>query len=147
MKTIIVYYTFGGETRKEAKRLADELGVGTTLYEVKEEKDRSVFGSIIPGCWQAMKRKKSKIKPISVNLSDYDRIIIGAPIWADYPAPAFNSIVEQLPVGKDVELYFCSASSGSEKSKQGSIALVQGRGCKAVDYRDVFTGKGIVKEK
>ncbi|MGI6203091.1 MAG: flavodoxin family protein [Eubacteriales bacterium] len=147
MKVIIVYYTFGGETRKEAKRLAAELGVGTTLYEVREKKERSVLGSLFKGCYQAMRRKSSDIRTVSVNLGDYDRIIIGAPIWAEHPAPAFNAIVDHLPAGKEVELYFCSGSSGSETSKQGTIEMIEKKGCKVVSYRDVLTGKGLVKEK
>ena len=57
LKTIIIYYTFGGETRKEAKRLAGELGVGTTIYEVKEAKERSVLGSLV---WAAGMRCGAK---------------------------------------------------------------------------------------
>jgi len=147
LKTIIIYYTFGGETRKEAKRLAGELGVGTTIYEVKEAKERSVLGSLVWGCWHAMRRKASEVKPIKVDLGSYDRIIIGAPIWADYPAPAFYAIVERLPAGKEVELFFCSGGGDSSKSKKGTIELIEKKGCKVTSYRDVRTGKGIVKEK
>lgn len=145
MKTLIAYYTFGGESRKEAMRIAAETE-GAVLCEFKEQKNRSVIGSIF-ACAKAMRHKPSKIKPVGENFADYDRIIIGAPIWADYPAPAWNAIVDLLPPGKEVELYFCSASGGSGKSKQSNIDMVEKKGCKVVSYRDVFTGKGIVKEK
>ena len=125
LKVIIVYYTFGGETRKEAKRLAAELEWARRFTRSGKKKERSVLGSLFKGCYQAMRRKSSDIRTVSVNLGDYDRIIIGAPIWAEHPAPAFNAIVDHLPAGKEVELYFCSGSSGSETSKQGTIEMIE----------------------
>lgn len=146
MKTLIAFYTFGGETRREAMRIAAETE-GAVPCEIKEQRNRSVLSSIFIGCPKAVKHKPSKIKPVGANFADYDRIIIGAPIWADYPAPAWNAIVNLLPPGKEVELFFCSASGGSDKSKQSNIEMVEKKGCKVVSYRDVLTGKGIVKEK
>jgi flavodoxin len=145
MKTLIAFYTFGGETRREAIRIAAETE-GAVLCEIREKRNRSVIGSFF-GCTKAMRHKPSKIKPVGENFTDYDRIIIGAPIWADYPAPAWNAIVDLLPPGKEVELFFCSMSGGSGKSKQSNIEMVEKKGCKVVSYRDVLTGKGIVKEK
>ena len=146
MKTLIVFYTFGGETRREAKRLMSELE-GAELCEIREVRNRGVIGSFIDGCPKAMKRKASKIKPVGVNFADYDRIIIGAPIWAEYPAPAWNAIVDLLPPGKEVELFFCSGGGKAASSEQGTKDIIAKKGCKLVSYRDVKTGKGIVKEK
>ena len=75
-----------------------------------------------------------------MNLQDYDRIIIGCPIWARYPAPAFNAIVEMLPSGKEVELFFCSAGGDSAASAEGTKELIAKKGCTVTTYRDVQTG-------
>lgn len=138
MKTIIVYYTFGGATKREAEKLAGELACAAVR--VEEKKKRSLLGSFIPGCLRAMHRKASAIKSLGVDLADYDRIVIGAPIWASHPAPAFNAIVNLLPRDKEVELFFCSASGGSEASRAGTMKLIEDAGCKVLSYRDVKTG-------
>lgn len=138
MKTAILYYTFGGATKTEAERLSQELGA--PLYRVYEKHNRSFLGSFIPGCPHARSRKASKIKPIGFDFGAFDRIVIGCPIWASYPAPAFNAIVELLPNGKEVELFFCSAG-GEQIDEAGSIALVEKRGCKVVACREVRTEK------
>ncbi len=138
MKTAILYYTFGGATKAEAERLSKELGA--SLYRVYEKHNRSFLGSFIPGCPHAMKRKASKIKPLGVDLSAFDRIVIGCPIWAGYPAPAFNAIVELLPEGKDVELFFCSGG-GEQQDEAGTIALAKTRGCKVTACRELRTEK------
>jgi flavodoxin len=138
MKTIIIYYTFGGSTQKEAKRLAAELNA--TLCRVKETHNRSFLGSFIPGGYLAMHRKLVSIQPLDVNLNDYDQIYIGCPVWAGYPAPAFNAIVQQLPAGKKIELFLCSGGGGTQKSESGTKELIEKKGCSVASYRDVHTG-------
>ena len=138
MKTIIVYFTFGGSTKKEAERLAEEIKA--PLCRVKEARKRSFFGSFIPGGYQAMSRHAVKIQPLDAKLEDFDRIIIGCPVWAGYPAPAFNSIVKLLPPGKEVDLFLCSAGGETPKSMEKTKVLIEKAGCKLLSYRDVRTG-------
>ena len=137
MKTIILYYTFGGSTKKEAERLAKELNA--TTYRVKETRNRCFLAAFVPGGFYAMKRKTVAIQPIKVNLKEYDRIILGCPVWAAYPAPAFNSIVEQLPAGKEVGIFLCSGGGDTKKSEEGTKALIEKKGCKVISYQDVVT--------
>ncbi len=138
MKNIIIYYTFGGSTKKEAERLAEELQA--PVYRVREARNRSFIGAFVPGGYQAMHRKESAIRPLDIRLADYDRIIIGSPVWAGFPAPAFNAIVELLPKGKEVEIFLCSGGGETPKSEQGTKVLIEKKGCTLVSYRDVKTG-------
>lgn len=138
MKTAIIYYTFGGSTKKEAERLAAELNA--PIYRVKDTRERSLFWSFIAGSYYAMRRRTVPLRPLEADLQEYDRIIIGGPIWAGYPAPAFNSIVDLLPSGKEVELFFCSGGGDKQVSEQGNKELIEKKGCTVVSYRDVFTG-------
>jgi flavodoxin len=138
MKTIIIYYTFGGSTKKEAERLGAELNA--PLCRVKEVRNRSLFACFIPGGFLSAKRKSVAIQPFDINLNDYDRIIIGCSVWNAFPAPAFNSIVDQLPSGKEVELFLCSAGGDTKKSEQGTKVMIEQKGCTVISYRDVTTG-------
>lgn len=137
MKTVIVYYTFGGNTKKEAERLAAKLSA--PLFRVKEKRRRSVITSFVPGCISAMGRKAVSIIRPDVDLKEYDRIIIGCPVWAGSPAPAFNSIVKLLPEGKEVDLFFCSGSGDIQKSEPGTIELIEKRGCTVTSCRNIRT--------
>jgi flavodoxin len=138
MKTVILYYTFGGATQKEAERLAVELGAPS--YRVKEARRRSLLGAFIPGALQGMHRKAPAILPLDVTLRDCDRIIIGSPVWGAYPAPAFNAMVGLLPPGKEVELFFCSAGGDPLKDEPGTRKLIEDKGCTVVSFRIVKTG-------
>jgi len=145
MKTIVLYYSFGGSTKAEAERIAAKNDA--VLCSVEETKNRSLISAFVPGAPNAMKRKASEIKQIEQDLNSFDRIIIGCPIWGGYPAPAFNSIVELLPRGKEVELFFCSGGGNTQKSSQGTKDLISKKDCKLISYRDVKTEKPPAKAK
>lgn len=145
METVILYYTFGGSTKKEAERLAKELNA--PLYPVKESRNRNFVSAFVPGGFLAMRRKSTPIRPLNVDLNKYDRIIVGSPVWAGYPAPAFNSILEMLPAGKKIELFLCSGGGDTSKSRQGTIEWAESKGCTVLSYRDVSTGTPPGKSK
>lgn len=135
MSSVILYYTFTGSTRAEAERLAAETGAA--LCPVQELKKRTLFSAYVTGCMQAMRQRAAAIQPISIDLRQFDEIILGCPIWAGCPAPAFHAMLALLPAGKRVSLFFCSGSGNSSKSAAQTKALVQARGCTLASYRDV----------
>lgn len=138
MKSAVVYYTFGGSTRKEAERIGAELGAD--VFRVREAKNRSLIGSFIPGGFQAMKRKKPKIMQPEFDLSQYERIYIGCPVWAAYPAPAFNAIVDLLPAGAEVEIFLCAGGNDPRDSDAETRRLVEAHGCKVTRLYTIPTG-------
>lgn len=138
MKSIVLYYSLKGSTKAEAEKIAEKEGAA--VCRIEEVKKRNIFTAFIPGCLHSMKRKSSSIKSPNCDLADFDKIIIGAPIWGGYPAPAFNAIVQMLPQGKDVELFFCSEGGETPKSKQGTIDIIAAGGCKLISYSDIKTG-------
>lgn len=138
MKTIVMYYTFGGSSKREAEKIANDIE-GAILCQVKEKKKRNIFTAFLSGCPKAMKRSGSDIQTVQYNLSDFDKIILVAPVWAGFPVPAFNSMVQLLPEGKEVELYICSGGGETPKSKDGTCQLITDKKCKLVEYHDVKT--------
>ena len=136
MNTLVIFYSLTGRTHYEAKKLADELGADR--YEVMERKTRSSFSASFKGRSQARKRKAVSIDPIAIRLDDYDRIIIMAPIWGGYPAPAFNSIIRELPEGKQVEIVLTS-DTGRSKDPSGLIRFVEESGSKVINLKVMKT--------
>ena len=145
MKSVVLYYTFGGSTKLEAEKIAAEQEA--PVYRVREKRNRSLFGSFIPGGMQAMKRKKSKILPLEVDLSAFDRIYIGAPVWAASPAPAFNSIVDLLPAGQEVEVFLCAGGNDPRPSDEVTKQMIEAKGCKVTKISTIATGKPPAKLK
>jgi flavodoxin len=136
MKTLIMYYSFGGMSKKKATLLKDEIK-DAELCEIHQKRKFNIFTAIILGCPSAMKRKTTEIQDIQFNLDAYERIILIAPIWAGYPAPAFNAMVQLLPGGKSVEVYLCSGGGETPKSKEGTCEAITHQGCICLGYHDV----------
>jgi hypothetical protein len=81
------------------------------------------------------------------DLWSYEKVIFCCPIWAGYPAPAFNNMIAALPSGKAVELYFISASGSSSKSAEGTKALITAKNCEIAAYQNIFSADVDVKYK
>ena len=145
MKAAVVYYTFGGSTQKEAERIGGELGA--PVFRVREANNRSLIGSFIPGGFQAMKRKKPKIKAADFDLAAYEKIYLGCPVWAAYPAPAFNAMLDLLPAGKEVEIFLCAGGNDPRESDAGTRRLVEARGCTVTKLYTIPTGEPPKKMK
>jgi len=134
MKTIIVYYSYTGNTKCIAEQYAKAKKA--ELYEIKDQKRPGTFSAYAAGCFRAMRQKATPIQAVDVDFSSYDKIIVMAPVWAGHPAPPFNSLIALLPKGTAVELNMISAS-GESGGKDRVIAFVESKGCAVTDYVDI----------
>ncbi len=127
MKTLIIVFSRGGRTLKRAKKLAEHLG-DADLFEIKAPKE---YG----GYFKAIKIARSEFKANEItevvekceNLKDYDRVIVGFPIWYGKCPRAVVSFVEAHDfTGKDVYLFSTSGMSGIEKAAKGVMPSFKG---------------------
>lgn len=139
-KTIILYYSFTGNSRKEAEKLA-QSNPEAVLCEIKEKRKRTMLTAFLFGCPKAMHRRAVPIQPLAYDLSAFERILIVSPIWAGYPVPAFQAVMDQLPAKKEVGLYFCSGGGEEPKSEAGTKELIASKGCQLIEYKDIMTYK------
>lgn len=137
MKTLVLYYSFSGKTKKEAEKIA--ASNKCKLYGVTEAKKRGKFSAFLRGCPQAMKRAVPAVNPVGLKFEEYDRIYIGAPVWAGYPAPAFNAMVKLLPAGKEVSVFLTSGGGDTSKSAEGTKKMITDKGCTVTEYKDIKT--------
>ena len=94
MKSIVVYYSFSGNTRRAAEALADALRktYEVDILELKAlDESKSFFGQAL----RALVRIKAKVERVNIDLSEYDLICMGTPVWAFGPAPAMNAYLEK----------------------------------------------------
>lgn len=134
-KTLVMYYSFTGHTKEMAEKQAKKNNAD--LVEVKESKSRSKWNAYLKGCLQARKQSSSKIDEVHTDFAKYERILIGAPIWAGYPAPAFNSMIDMIPSGKEVELFFLSGSGSTAKTRNKIKKYLSERHLKVTKYMDL----------
>lgn len=94
-KTLVVYYSYTGNTKTIAKRIKEKLNCDilelepvtpySTDYDlvVKEEQNN------------ASSNKTVAIKDISVDLNEYDEIIVGSPVWWYSIAPVVRTFLKE----------------------------------------------------
>jgi len=115
MKKVVVFYSLTGNTRIVAKTIAKELKAD--LCEVEEVKKRNRFIAYLTGSFAASRDKCSEIKPLTLNVQNYDLILLGSPIWAGRPVPAINAFINNTDFKhKKVILFFTMGGSGYEKA-------------------------------
>ena len=81
MKTAIVYYSMSGNTAITAEKLAE--GTGADLIRIAPEKaypDRG-FRKFLWGGKSAVMAEKPPLRPYDFHAEDFDRVIIGFPVW------------------------------------------------------------------
>lgn len=132
MSTIIIYYSYSGNTHKYATELAKKENAD--IYEIKDIKRPGKFKTFIIGCPKAMGHKTFQVETINIDFSKYDRYIICSPIWAGHPAPEINNVFEVLPKGSNLELHMISSSGNS--SKDTMIEWLKGKGFNITKYID-----------
>jgi len=137
MKTAVVFYSFTGMTKKFAEDEARRDNA--ELIEIKEKKPYSKPGAYIFGSLHARGRKKAVIEPGTADFDSFDRILVAVPLWAGFPAPPFNNILELLPGNTEIELFITSASGNSGGSKEKTISFAASKNIRIVKYQDIKT--------
>lgn len=95
MKTLILYYSYGGNTRKIAEKIQKEIG--GVLEEIQTVKPyKGSYNDVVDqGQREVNSGYMPEIKPIQADLSQYDRIIMGTPVWWYTFAPAVKSFLSK----------------------------------------------------
>ncbi|MBE0431665.1 MAG: hypothetical protein IBX67_07545 [Dehalococcoidia bacterium] len=141
MKSLVVCYSVSGKTRLVSRVIAEALN--TKVVEIKETKTRrGRFSLYVIGSFGALTNKGSKIKPLDLNLKQYDRIFLGSPIWASRPAPAVNSFIYQTDFDdRSVIPFFTMGGDNADKALANVRAKIEKSGGKVAGSFAITTNK------
>lgn len=116
MKSLVVFYSFTYKTKLVSQTIAKELNA--MLVEIEEAKPRKRWFLVyLAGGFAAVMNRGSKIKPIDVDLKQYETIFIGSPNWGSGPAPAINSFIYQNNFeSKSIIPFFTMGGDDSDKA-------------------------------
>jgi len=115
MKTLIVYYSRTGTTKKVAEILSVKMKAD--LEEIIDTVDRSGAMGYLKAGRDATLKKLTKIRPVKRNLADYDLVVVGAPVWAwTMATPILTFLTENKIKLKKVAFFCTMGGSGAEKT-------------------------------
>lgn len=124
MKTAVIYYSYLGNTHRVAQWIIGFLkgkGEEAIPVRIRPLKEETNF---FRQCTDAFFRKKPELYRTLLNLSGYDRIILGSPVWAFKPAPAINTYLSTCSSldGKEA-VYFVTYST--KIGKEGALECME----------------------
>ena len=136
-KTLIVYYSFTNNVHTIVSDLQTQIEADVVRVEPAEEgldyaANNYAIGSALI---QAIRNNPNdaasypEIKPVEVNIADYDRIIVGAPLWwSNMAAPlqTFRFQYGSQMEGKSIGLIVSSSSSGINGVESDARRLIPG---------------------
>jgi len=138
MKSVILYYSRTGKTRFLAEKLGDELGAD--LAEIRDLKERRGLSGFLGGVRDAHLGLKTEVAPSSFDLSNYEVVIFGTPVWAYSPTPAVSTFLDKCNlVNKKVILFVTSRGVGYRRAINILKDIVEERGGRVVGVGSVKT--------
>ncbi len=114
MKTLIVYFSREGHTRKVAMALAERLNAETA--EITESKKRNGVLGFIKSGRESLTNVIPEIEPIPTDISEYELVVVAAPIWAgNLSTPARAFLMKYKDQIKQAS--FCCTMNGNNPEK------------------------------
>ena len=112
MKRAVVYYSLTGCTKKTAEAIAGKTGADLIRIDTVKEMPAGFKSRIMYGGMLATFGIKPKIKDLPCDLSSYDDIILGTPVWASTFAPALKTLFASADISSKVTSVFTYSGSG-----------------------------------
>jgi flavodoxin len=133
MKAIIVYYSRTGRSEKAAmavKAALSSAGIDTELEKINPLKTKGH----IKNAFMSLLRREVPILNVNLDVSMYDLIIIGGPVWAGSTAAPLNSYLEDIHgiSGKKAAAFVTMAAFGGNRVLKQISKAIGSRGGKYI---------------
>lgn len=124
-KTLVLYYSQTGATKSVAEELAGQLGCDIAAIEPVSPYDGDYQSTVARWMQEVKDSIKIELKPLAVNLDEYDRIFLGFPIWGGtYALPMASFLSDNSLRGREIIPFATFGSGGIEKAAVDvSVAL------------------------
>ncbi len=108
MKTIVIYYGYGKHTKMIAERIKDELGC--EILEIQPKIPYSTdYQTVVDETEDNLESKKTpEIKDIDINLDEYDKVILGTPVWWYTITPPIRTFLTKYDLSGKIVIPFAT---------------------------------------
>ena len=120
MRTLCLYYTRTNTTKKIMENIAKIIGADVAEY--TDGKDRSGFLGYVGACFATIKNTISKVSIRGeVNLKEYDRVIIGMPVWVEGPCAIGRALIKKYGSAMPSKVYYVVTHMGNKNDYTAKI--------------------------
>ena len=116
MKSIIIFYSYSGNTKRVASVLIGYL-IQKGEVEAIALKGLDESDKFLGQAARAFRHKRAKIQEVNFDLAKYNLICFGTPVWAFGPAPVMNTYLDKCVgvEGKEILLFTTYGSGAGNK--------------------------------
>ena len=103
MKSLILYYSYQGNTKRIAEMIQKEIGGEIARIDTVVPYGDDYDAVVDQGQRENAAGYCPELKPLQVDLSQYDTMVLGSPVWWYTFAPAMHTFLKQTDLtGKTV---------------------------------------------
>ena len=121
MKKLFIYFSYTGNGDTVAAYM-QENGCDVRAIKRKKPLPKSFFFMVMAGGFLAGINHKDKIEDFDFDVSDYDEVIIGSPVWNGKFASPVNTILDRIDLGGKKVSFVLYSGSGEGK---GAIERIE----------------------
>lgn len=117
MKKLFIYYSLTNNGDVVADTLKKK---GYEIRKVisKSKYPKNKFLMILIGGYKGTFNKKDKLLDFNSDINNYDKVVIGSPIWNDRLCSPINRVISLLDLdNKDIDFILYSASGNGNRAK------------------------------
>jgi flavodoxin len=145
-KTLILYYSLTGNTKAGCEALQKELGAD--IMEIKDLRKRSGKWGFFKTAIGSLFGRHTRIEPEKPDLTGYQNIILGSPIWTGKLSMAIRTFIDRNRFdGKKVIIYTTTNAFEKEKYKEKGKNLMRKAGGDVVGYYQILAKEEVDGEK
>jgi flavodoxin len=111
-KNLVLYYSQNGTTQVVAEELQKQLGADIDSIVAVEPYSGDFQATIQRGQREMQNGETPALKPLTVNIADYDVIFLGYPIWFGTYAMPIATLVKENDFADKTIVPFCTFGSG-----------------------------------
>ncbi|KAF5076771.1 Flavodoxin [anaerobic digester metagenome] len=116
MSTLVVFFSFEGNTKLVGDAIAKTMGADTVELKTSKQYPTAGIGKFFWGGKSVLFGETPQLVNERIDLSKYDTVIIGTPIWAGSFAPPIKSFITEYQMkGKRIGLFACHGGGGAKK--------------------------------
>ncbi len=142
-KSLVIYYSQTGATRQVALEIAQLLDADTLSIDVTQPYDGTYDETIVRCLKERETNFVPELKSMDLDLSQYNTIFIGYPIWFGTYAPPIAALVREVDFAGKKIVPFCTFGSGGlgASIKDMKAALPESEICNGYGVRNARISK------
>ncbi len=141
MKTLVVYYSFEGDSKFIGDAIAKEMKADVLELKLEKEVKSKDYVKKYLGGKQVLMKTEPLLHPYDIKPHEYDVLIIGTPVWSGTYAPALRTFFSQEELkNKKIGFFYCFTVKAGRISQRMKKRLKGNEFIGDIGFKDPLKG-------